>query len=49
MLVFLWPSGVFYRHWKKCGLLVYFMVIRYTFSRFGLFIPKKSGNPELRT
>jgi hypothetical protein len=28
-----------------CGHLVYFMVIRNIFSRFGMFYQVKSGNP----
>jgi hypothetical protein len=29
-----------------CGNLVYFMVIWYTFSRFGMLSQEKSGNPD---
>jgi hypothetical protein len=33
------PFGIFYCH------LIYFMVIGYMFSRFGMCCTKKSGNP----
>jgi hypothetical protein len=36
----LWSFSVFYRK------LVYFVIIIYTFSRFGMFHVEKSGSPE---
>jgi hypothetical protein len=30
-----------------CGQLVYFMVIWYIFSRFGMLYQEKSGNPDV--
>jgi hypothetical protein len=35
----LWPFGIF------CGNLVYFVVIWYIFTRFGILEQEKSGNP----
>jgi hypothetical protein len=44
--------GVFYGHlvnfavlWCICGHFEYFVVIWYTFPRFGMFYHEKSGNP----
>jgi hypothetical protein len=37
------PLEIFYGH------LVYFVVIRYIFPRFGMLYQEKSGNPDLRS
>jgi hypothetical protein len=42
------PFGLFYGYVGiSCGNLVYFMVIWYIFSRFGMLYQEKSGNPDL--
>jgi hypothetical protein len=33
-------------HGQFCGCFVYFTVIWYSFSRFGILYQEKSGNPE---
>jgi hypothetical protein len=43
ILSILRPNGKFY------GLLVHFVVIWYTFFRFGMLYQEKSGNPALGT
>jgi preprotein translocase subunit SecY len=39
-LSILWPLGIF------CGHFIYFMVIWYMFTHFGMFYEEKSGNPD---
>jgi hypothetical protein len=50
MLVYLMTIGSYLLPFDLfCGHLVYFMVIWYVFSRFGMLNKEKSGNPELHS